>query len=109
MRSLPLADPGIADSRSPGRYLFWVARGQLATVLGGAAFGIIGFVAQALMPAIIGEAIDEGVAASDTGALTVLGWRPAHGGHRPGRRRGGEAPLGRRQLADPRPFAPSSW
>ena len=69
MRSLPLADPGIADSRSPGRYLFWVARGQKATILGGVGFGIIWFVAQALMPAIIGRAIDDGVAARDTGAL----------------------------------------
>jgi ABC-type multidrug transport system fused ATPase/permease subunit len=69
MRSLPLADPGIADSRSPGRYLFWVARGQKLTILGGVGFGIIWFVAQALMPAIIGQAIDDGVAASDTGAL----------------------------------------
>jgi ABC-type multidrug transport system fused ATPase/permease subunit len=69
MRSLPLADPGIADARSPGRYLLWVARGQLGTVLGGTAFGIIWFVAQALMPAIIGQAIDDGVAANDSGAL----------------------------------------
>jgi ABC-type multidrug transport system fused ATPase/permease subunit len=71
MRSLPLADPGIADSRSPGRYLLWVARGQKATILGGVGFGIIWFVAQALMPAIIGQAIDDGVAANDTGALLL--------------------------------------
>ena len=69
MRSLPLADPGTADARSPGRYLLWVARGQKATILGGTAFGIIWFVAQALMPAIIGRAIDAGVAANDTSAL----------------------------------------
>jgi ABC-type multidrug transport system fused ATPase/permease subunit len=71
MRSLPLADPGVADTRSPGRYLFWVARGQTATVLGGIGFGIVWFVAQALMPAIIGRAIDAGVAANDTSALLL--------------------------------------
>ena len=27
---LPLADPGVPDTRSPARYLWWVARGQMA-------------------------------------------------------------------------------
>ncbi len=69
MRQLPLSDPGIPDVRSPGRYLWWVARGQLPTVLGGMAFGIIWMVAQSVMPAIIGRAIDEGVRADDTSRL----------------------------------------
>ena len=71
MRSLPLADPGIPDSRSPARYLLWVARGQLPTVLGGIGFGIVWFVAQAVMPALIGRAIDDGVAAGDTSQLLL--------------------------------------
>ncbi|MPZ94265.1 MAG: ATP-binding cassette domain-containing protein [Propionibacteriales bacterium] len=71
MRKLPHADPGVADSRSPGRYLWWVARGQLRTLAGGIAFGTIWMVAQALMPAVIGRAIDAGVAAKDTSALLV--------------------------------------
>lgn len=65
MRSLPLSDPGIPDVRSPGRYLWWVTRCQLPTVLGGVSFGILWMVAQSVMPAVIGRAIDEGVAAQD--------------------------------------------
>ncbi len=69
MRSLPLSDPGIPDVRSPARYLWWVTRGQWPTVLGGVAFGIVWMVAQSVMPAVIGRAIDEGVAAEDLGRL----------------------------------------
>lgn len=65
MRHLPLADPGVPDTRSPGRYLWWVARGQWPTVLGGVTFGSIWMVAQSVMPAIIGKAIDAGVAGND--------------------------------------------
>lgn len=78
MRQLPLADPGTPDVRSPGRYLWWVARGQKATVLGGVTFGIVWMVAQSVMPAIIGRAIDEGVRVDNPGrlwtwALVLLG------------------------------------
>jgi ABC-type multidrug transport system fused ATPase/permease subunit len=69
MRALPLVDPGIPDSRSPGRYLWWIAKGQKATIAGGVSFGIVWMVAQAVMPAIIGKAIDEGVAANDSSRL----------------------------------------
>ncbi|HEV8054878.1 MAG TPA: ABC transporter ATP-binding protein [Nocardioidaceae bacterium] len=69
MRQLPLADPGTPDARSPGRYLWWIARNQLPTLAGGIVFGTVWMVSQALMPAIIGRAIDTGVAAQDTGAL----------------------------------------
>ena len=69
MRNLPLADPGVPDSRSPGRYLWWVMRGQKATLVGGMTFGTIWMVAQAIMPALIGKAIDEGVANDDTSRL----------------------------------------
>ncbi len=80
MRSFPLPDPGTPDGRSPARYLLWVARAQAATMAGGAAFGVLWMVTQALMPATIGRAIDTGITARDTGALlfwsgvlTVLG------------------------------------
>jgi ABC-type multidrug transport system fused ATPase/permease subunit len=69
MRNLPLADPGVPDSRSPGRYLWWVMRGQKATLIGGMTFGTIWMVAQAIMPALIGAAIDQGVAGDDTSRL----------------------------------------
>ncbi len=78
MRSLPLADPGTPDVRSPGRYLWWVARGQKPTIVGGVIFGTIWMVAQSVMPAIIGKAIDAGVENEDMRqlwlwALALLG------------------------------------
>lgn len=66
MRKLPLSDPGIPDVRSPGRYLLWIAGGQKSTLAGGVFFGIIWMVAQSVMPAVIGKAIDEGVNADDS-------------------------------------------
>jgi ABC-type multidrug transport system fused ATPase/permease subunit len=69
MRELPLVDPGIPDSRSPGRYLWWIAKGQKATIAGGVTYGIIWMVAQAVMPAVIGKAIDQGINAGDADRL----------------------------------------
>ncbi len=69
MRTLPVDDPGIADHRSPGRFLWWLARRQWPTLVGGMIFGIIWMASQALMPAVIGQAIDHGVAARDSDAL----------------------------------------
>jgi ABC-type multidrug transport system fused ATPase/permease subunit len=69
MRKLPLADPGVPDSRSPGRYLWWIAKEQLPTVIGGVTFGTVWMVAQSVMPAIIGKAIDEGIDAQDSSRL----------------------------------------
>ncbi|WP_347565806.1 ABC transporter ATP-binding protein [Nocardioides sp. IC4_145] len=71
MIHLPLANPGTADARSPGRFLWWMARGQWRTLAAGAAFGIVWMGSQAVMPAIIGRAIDEGVADRDG---RTLGW-----------------------------------
>ena len=51
MIKLPLTDPGNPDTRSPLRFLLWVARLQWTTLLGGITFGVIWMVAQALMPA----------------------------------------------------------
>src|SRR6059058_4207555 len=65
MRQLPLADPGVPDHRSPTRYLWWVAGGQARTLAGGMTFGILWMAAQAFIPAILGRAIDEGIAARD--------------------------------------------
>ena len=69
MRQLPLDHPGTADHRSPARFLWWLMKGQWHTLLGGMVFGITWMVAQALMPAVIGHAIDDGVAARDTSGL----------------------------------------
>ena len=72
MRLLPLPHPGSADHRSPARFLWWVARGQWPTLLGGMFFGIIWMSSQAVMPAVLGRAIDEGVAGRDTSRLLQL-------------------------------------
>ncbi|MGH3353265.1 MAG: ABC transporter ATP-binding protein [Nocardioides sp.] len=71
MRSLPLDHPGVADHRSPGRLLWWMAREQWDTLLGGMFFGIVWMSAQAMMPLVIGRAIDEGVATKDVPTLAV--------------------------------------
>ncbi|MCD4535756.1 ABC transporter ATP-binding protein/permease [Nocardioides sp. cx-169] len=69
MRRLPLDHPGIADHRSPDRFLWWLAHSQWRTLAGGMAFGIVSMSAQAVMPAVIGRAIDRGVADGDGDAL----------------------------------------
>ncbi len=71
MRLLPVADPGIADHRSPGRLLWWMARQQWQTLLGGMFFGIVWMSSQAVMPAVLGRAIDRGVAGRDESALVL--------------------------------------
>lgn len=71
MRDLPLPEPGAADHRSPPRYLLWVARRLLPSLIGGVGCGTIWMVTQALMPATIGQAIDTGITAGDAGALTA--------------------------------------
>jgi ABC-type multidrug transport system fused ATPase/permease subunit len=71
VRALPVPDPGTADHRSPGRFLWWVARGQWPTLLGGMAFGVVWMSCQAVLPAILGRAIDRGVAARDQEQLLL--------------------------------------
>jgi ABC-type multidrug transport system fused ATPase/permease subunit len=80
MRRLPLPDPGIPDTRSPWRFLGWLIRGQLRTVLAGACYGIVWMLAQAVAPLLVGRALDEGVAGRDgtalgqwAGAIAVVG------------------------------------
>jgi ABC-type multidrug transport system fused ATPase/permease subunit len=62
MRPLPVADPGTPDKRSPVRYLLWLIRVEARTVTAGVVLGIIWMLSQALMPAAIGKAIDQGIA-----------------------------------------------
>ena len=65
MRRLPLDHPGTPETRTPGGFLWWMARRQWPTLAGGMFFGIVWMSAQAVMPAVIGHAIDDGVAAKD--------------------------------------------
>jgi ABC-type multidrug transport system fused ATPase/permease subunit len=69
MKQLPLTDPGTPDVRSPTWYLVWITRVQPATVTVAVVAGIVWMVGQALTPAVIGLAIDEGVAAQDSDRL----------------------------------------
>ena len=69
MRVLPLDHPGIADHRSAGRLLWWLGKGQWHTLAMGMFFGITWMSTQAVMPFVIGRAIDLGVADRDTGVL----------------------------------------
>src|SRR6266571_4968096 len=64
-----MSELSIPDRPSAARYLWWVARGQPRGLLAAACTGIVWMVAQALMPAVIGHAIDAGVTARDGGAL----------------------------------------
>ena len=68
MRSFPIADPGVPDSRGPLRYLWWLARNQAGPLLIGITFAIVWWIAQALIPGVIGKGIDS-LTARDTGAL----------------------------------------
>jgi ABC-type multidrug transport system fused ATPase/permease subunit len=58
MKQLPVADPGVADHRSANRFLWWLARSQAATMLVAVGFGVTWMLAQALMPAAVGRAVD---------------------------------------------------
>ncbi len=71
MRPLPYDHPGTPVLTSPMAFLGWVGRGQWRTLIVGVGFGIVWMVAQALIPATISQAIDQGIIAGDSGAL----WR----------------------------------
>jgi ABC-type multidrug transport system fused ATPase/permease subunit len=71
MRVLPVADPGTPDSRSPLRYLLWLARLHLRSIGLGMMFGVAWMVTGALIPAVLGKAIDAGLIHRDPTALAT--------------------------------------
>ncbi len=68
---LPVADPGVPDTRSPVRLLVWVGRQQLPTLGFGVLFGVLWMLAQALMPYTIGRAVQDGIASHHNGQLAL--------------------------------------
>ncbi len=61
-RELPVDEPGTPDTRSPLRYLMWLAGFQKSLLVLNALFGIGWMVSQALLWAAVGAAIDHGIA-----------------------------------------------
>ncbi len=77
LASLPLADPGTPDLRSPGRYLAWVAARQWPTLAVGVLWGTVWMVSQAGVPVALGAAVGAAAAGRGTDcwryALVILG------------------------------------
>ncbi|WP_433828379.1 ABC transporter ATP-binding protein [Actinoplanes sp. CA-015351] len=61
MRRLPEHEPGLPDSRSAARYLFWLVRRSRLTVVVAAILAIIWMGCQSLAPAMVGKAVDAAV------------------------------------------------
>ncbi|WP_433366928.1 ABC transporter transmembrane domain-containing protein [Streptosporangium sp. CA-115845] len=72
MRSLPAADPGLPDARSPIGYLLWVARMQRGPLLLGIGYATLWWLAMALVPAAMGNGIDA-ITDEDLPALVTWG------------------------------------
>ncbi|MFC4146208.1 ABC transporter ATP-binding protein [Micromonospora mangrovi] len=73
MRFSPAGDPGTPDDRSATCYLVWLAGRHPFLFGGGIALGVVWMVAQALMPATVGRAIDAGLTHRDPDALLRWG------------------------------------
>jgi ABC-type multidrug transport system fused ATPase/permease subunit len=71
MLKLPVSDPGVPVTGSPGRFLLWCARKQLRTLTTGSVFGIIWMGSQALIPLALGVALTS-IIHRDRGA--ILKW-----------------------------------
>ncbi|MCZ7435425.1 ABC transporter ATP-binding protein [Micromonospora sp. WMMC241] len=69
MRFSPAGDPGTPDARSATRYLVWLAGRHPVYFGGGLTLGVIWMLAQALVPAAIGRAVEAGLAQRDPDAL----------------------------------------
>ncbi|MCO1598333.1 ABC transporter ATP-binding protein/permease [Micromonospora sp. RHAY321] len=72
MRFSPAGDPGVPDTRSATRYLIWLAARHKRLFTAGIALGVVWMVAQALMPAAVGRAVD-GLARRDEDTLLTWG------------------------------------
>ncbi|MEV4346035.1 ABC transporter ATP-binding protein [Actinoplanes sp. NPDC049596] len=71
MRRLPDADPGLPDDRSPVRYLGWLVRRGWFSVYAAILMAVLWMLCQAVVPAVVGQAID---AATDHDRRGLLTW-----------------------------------
>jgi ABC-type multidrug transport system fused ATPase/permease subunit len=71
MRDLPAAHPGVPDHRSATRYLVWLARRTWRSLTAAVLAAVIWMACQALVPAVIGRAVDAGITARDDEALLI--------------------------------------
>ncbi|PSL01811.1 ABC-type multidrug transport system fused ATPase/permease subunit [Haloactinopolyspora alba] len=73
MRQFPDPDPGQPDLRSPGSYLTRLAGANRVIVALGVVYSTVSVVANALIPAAIGRAVDDGLTERDQRALLLWG------------------------------------
>ncbi|WP_043488078.1 MULTISPECIES: ABC transporter transmembrane domain-containing protein [Streptomyces] len=73
MRRFPDPESGTPDHRSPTSYLLWLAHNLRHSIFLGVLWGILCVLAQALVPAAIGAAIDTGIIDRDRRALLLWG------------------------------------
>ncbi|MEV6299343.1 ABC transporter ATP-binding protein [Actinoplanes sp. NPDC051861] len=71
MLKLPQPDPGLPESRSAVRYLFWLVRRSRVTVTAAALLAVLWMGCQSLAPAVVGLAVD---AAAVRDARALVGW-----------------------------------
>ncbi|MGX7826720.1 ABC transporter transmembrane domain-containing protein [Actinokineospora sp. 24-640] len=79
-KRVPYADPGIPDTRGPGRYLWWLVTAQWRQAARGALWGSLWMCGLILPPYLVSRAIDDGLRAGDwsallfwTGAILLVG------------------------------------
>ncbi|NDL56524.1 ABC transporter ATP-binding protein [Phytoactinopolyspora mesophila] len=63
--------PARRDTRSPLRFLFWLARSQARRVAAGAVLGSCWMVSLAVPPWVLARAVDDGLVAGDMAALVL--------------------------------------
>lgn len=57
MLALPISDPGVPETRTPGHFLLWCARKQARVLVSGSCFGIVWMVSQAMIPLALGAGL----------------------------------------------------
>ncbi|MFD8380000.1 ABC transporter transmembrane domain-containing protein [Streptomyces sp. NPDC059679] len=65
-------DPGVPDSRSAGRYLWWLITSQRHRIVTGSLLGSLWMVGLTLPPYLLSRAIDDGLVPGRSGAF--MGW-----------------------------------